>query len=63
MLNPSALIALTAVFLLLPVVFLLWATESPQQSARRMRRYGHTFKTISARLGVSPSTARRYCLA
>ena len=59
----TTLAALVAVFLLLPLVVLLWATESPQQRARRMRRRGHTFRTIAGRLHVSPSTARRYCLA
>lgn len=57
------LAALVAVFLFLPVVVLLWATESPQQRARRMRRRGHSYRTIAARLGVAHTTARRYCLA
>ena len=59
----TTLAALVAVFLLLPIVVLLWATESPQQRARRMRRRGHTFRAIAGRLHVSPTTARRYCLA
>ena len=59
----TTLAALVAVFLLIPIVVLLWATESPQQRARRMRRRGHTFRTIAGRLHVSPTTARRYCLA
>lgn len=54
--------ALVAVFLLLPLVVLLWATESPRQRARRMRRRGHSYRTIGARLGVAHTTARRYCL-
>jgi len=57
------LAALLAVFLLLPLLLLLWATESPRQRARRMRRRGHTYRTIGARLGVAHTTARRYCLA
>ena len=59
----SAMAALVAVFLLLPALLLLWATESPQQRARRMRRRGHSYRTIGARLGVAHTTARRYCLA
>ena len=59
----TTLAALVAVFLFLPVVVLLWATESPQQRARRMRRRGHTFRAIGARLGCSHTTARRYCLS
>lgn len=57
------LAALVAVFLLLPLMLLLWATESPRQRARRMRRRGHSYRTIGARLGVAHTTARRYCLA
>ena len=45
--------ALVAVFLLLPLVVLFWAAESPRQRARRMRRRGHAPKVIAARLGVS----------
>ena len=59
----TTLAALVAVFLLLPLVVLLWATESPQQRARRMRRRGHSYRTIGARLGVAHTPARRYCLA
>jgi DNA-binding CsgD family transcriptional regulator len=49
--------------LLLPVLILLWATESKQQRAKRWRKAGNTYKTIASRLNVSPSTARRYALA
>lgn len=55
--------ALLAAFLLLPLVVLLWATESPRQRARRMRRRGHSYRTIGRRLGCAHTTARRYCLA
>jgi len=57
------LAALVVAFLLLPALLLLWATESPRQRARRMRRRGHSYRTIGARLGVAHTTARRYCLA
>ena len=59
----TSLAALVAAFLLLPALLLLWATESPQQRARRMRRRGHSYRSIGARLGVAHTTARRYCLA
>ncbi|MBO18816.1 helix-turn-helix domain-containing protein [Herbaspirillum sp.] len=59
----TTLAALLAVFLFLPVVVLLWATESPQQRARRMHRRGHSYRAIGRRLGVAHTTARRYCLA
>jgi ABC-type spermidine/putrescine transport system permease subunit II len=55
--------AVLAALLLLPLLILLWASETPQQRARRWRRAGHSFRTIGARLGVSHTTARRYCLA
>ncbi|MEY4359792.1 MAG: Synechococcus phage [Cyanobacteriota bacterium] len=46
--------------LLLPVLILLWATESRGQRIRRWRRSGATWKAIATRYGVSPSTARRW---
>ena len=58
----SALAALL-VLLLFPLVLLLWLSESPQQRAKRMRGNGWTFKRIAHALNVSPTTARRYCLA
>jgi DNA-binding CsgD family transcriptional regulator len=54
--------ALAVALLLLPLLILLWASETPQQRAKRWRRSGQSFRTIGARLGVSHSTARRYCL-
>ena len=47
------------VLLLLPVLILLWATESRQQRARRWRRDGLTYRAIAQRLGCSQTTARR----
>ena len=55
--------ALVAVFLLLPLLLLWRLSLTPQQNARRMRRRGHSYRTIGARLGVAHTTARRYCLA
>ncbi|NBN87957.1 MAG: helix-turn-helix domain-containing protein [Proteobacteria bacterium] len=48
--------------LLLPVLILLWATESREQRARRWRRQGLTQQAIADRLGVSRSTVRRILL-
>lgn len=45
--------------LLLPLLVLLWATESRQQRARRWRRDGLTYRVIAERLGCSQTTARR----
>jgi len=56
-------LAVLAALLTLPLALLLWASESPQQRARRWRRAGLSFRTIGERLGVSHTTARRYCLA
>jgi hypothetical protein len=51
------------VLFLLPVLFLLWATESRQQRARRWRRDGLTYRVIAERLGCSQTTARRLVAA
>jgi AraC-like DNA-binding protein len=45
--------------LLLPILILLWATESRQQRARRWRRNGWTQQRIADRLGCSRTTVRR----
>ena len=60
-----------AAFLLLPLLLLLWATES-QQAASRMRagatdapsRRGHSYRAIGAcePRHAPMTTARRYCL-
>ena len=55
--------ALILALLLLPIVVLLWATESKPQRARRMRGYGLTQQAIADRLGVSRTTVRRYLTA
>lgn len=49
--------------LLLPIIVLLWATESRQQRARRWRSYGMTQQAIADRLGCSRSTVRRLLAA
>ncbi len=62
----EAITTITAAILaliILPVLILLWATESPQQRARRMRAAGQSFRAIGAALGISHTTARRWCLA
>jgi DNA invertase Pin-like site-specific DNA recombinase len=45
--------------LLLPLLILLWATESREQRARRWRRDGLTHQAIADRLGCSRTTVRR----
>ena len=45
----------------LPLIVLFWATESKTTRARRMRRNGHTFKSIAKSIRMSETTARNYC--
>jgi len=56
-------LAVLAALLLLPLLILLWATESRPQRARRLRSYGWTQQRIADHLGVSRSTARRLLTA
>lgn len=49
--------------LLLPVLILLWATESRRQRARRWRRDGWTQQAIADGLGCSRTTVRRLLAA
>lgn len=55
--------ALLLAALLLPLLILLWATESRQQRARRWRRDGWTQQRIADRLGCSRTTVRRLLAA
>ena len=57
----SLTIAAIVALITLPVIVLLWATESKTTRARRMRRNGHTFQSIAKSIRMSESTARRYC--
>jgi DNA invertase Pin-like site-specific DNA recombinase len=59
----TCLAAWVAVFVFLPIVILLWATESRQQRARRWRQAGLTQQAIADRLGCSRSTVRRMLVA
>lgn len=65
--NPRTMITCTlawiAALLTLPILILLWASESKQQRARRWRRTGSSYRSIAERLGISQSTARRWCTA
>lgn len=56
-------LALILALLLLPVLVLLWATESREQRACRWRSYGWTQQRIADRLGCSRSTVRRMLAA
>lgn len=51
--------AIIVAILLLPLLILLWATESRPQRARRLRSYGWTQQHIADHLGCSRTTVRR----
>jgi len=55
----STILALLAVALLLPLIILLWVTETRTQRAKRLRSYGWSQQRIADHLGVSRSTVRR----
>ena len=59
----TCLAAWVAALILLPIVVLLWATESRQQRARRWRKGGLTQQAIADRLNCSRSTVRRLLVA
>jgi hypothetical protein len=49
--------------LLLPLLVLLWATESTQQRAKRLRSYGWTQRRIADHMGISRSRVQRILIA
>jgi predicted DNA-binding protein (UPF0251 family) len=55
--------ACAAVLLLLPIVILLWATESTEQRAKRLRSYGWTQRRIAEHMGISRSRVQRIVTA
>jgi len=57
-------LAAFAVLLFLPIVLLLWVTESRTQRIHRLRnRHGWTQQRIADHLGISRSTVRRHLAA
>ena len=56
-------LAWALVLLTLPVIVLLWATESRSFRIRRLRLQGQTWTAIATRYGVSPTTAKRWATA
>jgi hypothetical protein len=46
-------LALIAALLLLPLAILLWATESTEQRAKRLRSYGWTQRRIAEHMRIS----------
>ena len=64
----STTIAAILALIILPIVVLLWVTESKEQrrtrqtkTARKLRAQNYTFREIAERIGKSETTARRYC--
>jgi len=57
------ILATILAILTIPVLVLLWATETRQQRARRWRAAGWTQQRIADRLGCSRTTVRRMLAA
>lgn len=57
--SPICIAAWAVALLLLPILILLWATESPEQRIRRWHRAGHSQRTIAQRLNVSRYRVRQ----
>ena len=53
-------IAWVLALLFLPIVLLLYVTESRNTRIQRLRRNGHTWKQIADRYNVSVTTALRW---
>ena len=49
--------------LLLPILFILWLTESRSQRINRLRKNGATWNAIGNRYGVTGKTAKKWSLA
>ena len=47
----------------LPLIVLIWVTESRPQRARRLRSYGWSQQRIADHLHCSRSSVRRYLIA
>jgi len=59
----TATMAALAVLVIFPLLILWRLSLTPQQNARRMRAAGQSFRAIGAALGISHTTARRWCIA
>ena len=52
-------LSLILVLLLLPIIILLWATESTQQRATRLRSYGWSQQRIADHMQISRYRVRQ----
>jgi predicted DNA-binding protein (UPF0251 family) len=59
----STTLALIAALLLLPIIIILWATESTEQRIKRLRSYGWTQRRIAEHMGISRSRVQRIVTA
>jgi DNA-binding CsgD family transcriptional regulator len=59
----TCVLAWAVALLLLPIVIILWATETRQQRIKRWRAAGWTQQRIADRLGCSRTTVRRILAA
>ena len=59
----TCLLATLCAVLMLPIIVILWATESRTQRARRLRSYGWTQQRCADHLGCSRTTVRRLLAA
>lgn len=59
MTSPVCILAAAAVLLMLPIVLILWATESRPQRIRRWHRQGLSQRAIAERLGVTRHAVRQ----
>ena len=59
----TCLVATVLALLTIPLVIIWRLSLTPQQNAKRLRSTRHTYKSIALQLHVSPTTARRYCIA
>jgi broad-specificity NMP kinase len=51
--STPCILAAVAIVLLLPIIIILWATESTEQRVRRLRTYGYSQRKIAEQLQVS----------
>lgn len=56
----TCIIATALALITLPLLILWRLSLTKQQNAKRLRAQGNTYKVIALKLGVSPTTARRY---
>ena len=57
--EPMCIAAWALALLLLPLIVLLWATESKEQRVRRLKAKGMSQQTIADHMGISRHQVRR----